>query len=203
MGRIKARRPRRTRSATAPATVSVPAARAPEGRPVVVEGRPVVVEGFHLVHPLNRGWDLESWILPPGHGNPDDGQHAAQELQELLDLAPQVTLEQAEVLRGGPVTLHYYVETGYDGDEDLYYFQGVVHSAAAGWFAVERPWNDTAGSDDHELALAWSAPSAKQLLDGLEGGLPDLRADLDVDRWETAFLSHELRAALAAQGTRS
>ncbi|MDH6130063.1 hypothetical protein [Kitasatospora sp. GP82] len=188
MGRTKAQHPRRTR----PAPASAPAADAR-----AAAGSPVVIDGFHRFHPEARGWNMERWLLPSGDGDPDLGQHAATELQEHLDSSSQVTLSQAGALRDSTVTMHYYLDAGYDDDPS--YFQGVLYSPAAGWFAVERLWSED--EDEGEFPddpRVWIAPTMEELIPQLQGGLPDLRAGLNVEDWECGFVSHHLRDALAA-----
>lgn len=197
MGRTKARHPRRQR----PATVTVAPA-ADTATTAAVAGKPVVGEGFHDVHPEVGGWDMEWWLLADGDGT-DDGQFAAYELQEHLDAASGISADQAAVLRTTTVTMHYFLRTDFDGDTGVSYLQGVLYSPAAGWIAVERPWDPTdADSDEMPDTLAWSAPTLDELLAAVGDNLTDLRATLDPGALECCHLSYHLRTALKALPTR-
>jgi hypothetical protein len=201
VGRTKAQHPRRQRPATP--VLAAPAGRAADSATTAAAGVEVVVEGFHDLHPEVDGWDMQRWLLADGDGT-DDGQFAAYELQDHLDEAPHITADQAVALRSSTVTMHYFLRTDFDGDTGISYLQGVLYSPAAGWIAVERPWDPAdADSDGLPASLAWSAPALDQLLAAIGDNLADLKASLDPGVFECCHLSYRLRTALQALPARA
>jgi hypothetical protein len=196
MGRIKAHHPRRLRPADG-----------------ATAGTPVVDEDYYRYHPRPEGgWPLDQWRVAAGRdADPDLAPYVATELEEHLGLVVREDYEPVvKPIYGKPVTMHYYLRTGWDGERGIDFFQAVLY-IAEGWVAVNRPWVELAEEDDPDapdglpVTYAWQAHDLAVLLADRNGErvFPELTTGLSVIEQDLAHLSDYLRDALAVVSGRS